>query len=244
MKNIVDSLITLVNQNEIHLKNSSAGNNRLNVVGYALEDYVKNLFADTFDCNESERLEKLSEVFSYLGNDSNPPDMMLKNGDAIEVKKIQSDDSAIALNSSYPKHKLRSDNSMISKACRECEDWIEKDIIYVIGVVKNNLLKQLCMVYGKNYCASNECYERIRQHLKIGIESISNLEFAQTNELGRINRVDPLGITYLRMRGMWHIKNPFKVFDYVYTRDKSAKFNFMCLVDSEKSGNSLIIVMN
>lgn len=66
------------------------------------------------------------------------------------------------------------------------------------------------------------------------MESISGVEFAETKELGRVNRVDPLGITYLRVRGMWGIENPFSVFDYVYKRDYSKKFNFMALINNEK----------
>ena len=159
---------------------------------------------------------------------------MLRNGDAIEVKKIESYDSAIALNSSYPKHTLIRSNQMISNACREAEDWTEKDIIYAIGVVKSNKLKHLCMIYGRNYCASDEGYSRIKQHIKIGVENIEGIEFSPTRELGRINRVDPLGITYLRVRGMWHIENPLKVFDYIYERDKNSDFNFMCLIDDCK----------
>ena len=163
MKNIIDAIIILVKQNEINLKSNQIGNNRANIAGYALEDYVKNLFADTFDCSETEKLQKWSEVFSYLGNNSNPPDIMLKNGDAIEVKKIESDDSAIALNSSYPKHTLLRTNLMISNACRESENWTEKDMIYAVGVVKNNKLKHFCMIYGRNYCASDECYEEYKK---------------------------------------------------------------------------------
>ena len=54
-----------------------------------------------------EALEKYSEVFSYLGNTSNPPDMIIKDGDAIEVKKIEGFNT-LMLNSSYPKQKLYS----------------------------------------------------------------------------------------------------------------------------------------
>ena len=234
MRNIIDAIITLVKQNETALTNNQIGNNRANIAGYALEDYVKNLFADTFECSEIERKRQWQQVFSYFGNDSNPPDLMLRDGDAIEVKKIQSDNAALALNSSYPKHTLLKTNPMITNECREAEEWTEKDMIYAVGVVKNNKLKHLCMVYGRNYCASNICYDRIRQHIKSGIENIDDVEFAQTNELGRINLVDPLGITYLRVRGMWHIKNPWKVFDYIYERDMNANFNFMCLIDFVK----------
>ena len=234
MRNIIDAIITLIRQNETTLTNGQIGNNRANIAGYALEDYLKNLFADTFDYSETEKLQKWSEVFSYLGNNSNPPDIMLRNGDAIEVKKIESNDSAIALNSSYPKHTLLKTNPMISNACREAENWTEKDMLYAVGVVKGNNLKHLCMIYGRNYCASDECYNRIKQHIKIGVENIEGVEFSPTRELGRINRVDPLGITYLRVRGMWHIENPWKVFNYIYERDRNANFNFMCLIDDVK----------
>ena len=159
---------------------------------------------------------------------------MLSGGDAVEVKKIESPDAALALNSSYPKHTLQISSPLISNACRAAEDWTEKDIIYAVGVVNGNNLKHLCMVYGRDYCASDECYGRIRRQIKNGVETIQGIEFAQTKELGRVNRVDPLGITYLRIRGMWHIENPWKVFDYVYRRNFQATFNFMCLIDSDK----------
>ena len=234
MKNIIDAIGTLLRRNEFNLLNSHGGNNRANNMGEALEIYAKNLFADSVDCSESERLEKWAETFSYIGNNNNPPDFMLKLGDAVEVKKIESNDAALALNSSYPKHTLKSSSTLISNACRDAEDWSEKDMLYVVGVVTNNKLKHLCMVYGRDYCASDECYERIRQKIKDGVESIPCVEFAPTKELGRVNRVDPLGTTYLRIRGMWHIENPWRVFSYVYRRDFQAAFNFMCIIDLEK----------
>lgn len=234
MKNIIDAVTTLVERNNFNLTATQGGNNRINIRGDALELYVKNLFADTFDDSESDRLKKWSEIFSYTGNSANPPDLMLKGGDAVEVKKIESSDAAIALNSSYPKHTLKSSSPLISKACREAEDWTEKDIIYAVGVVSGNKLKHLCMIYGQDYCASDECYSRIRQKIKDGIETILEVRFSQTRELGRVNCVDPLGITYLRIRGMWHIENPWKVFDYIYNRNPQAEFNFMCVINANK----------
>ena len=174
-------------------------------------------------------------MFSYLGNNSNPPDAMLKGGDAIEVKKIETPTAALALNSSYPKHKVFSSSSMISNACRNAEKWTEKDIIYTVGVVnKANQLQHLCMVYGLDYCASDECYSRIKTTIKQGVESIEGIEFADTKELGHVNKIDPLGITYLRVRGMWGIENPWKTFDYIYSRDSSRKFTFMCIINDSK----------
>lgn len=232
--NIIDAIMNLVNNPVTHLVNYYQGRNRANNAGDALEEYIKDLFADSFECNEKDRLEAINRAFSYLGNNSNPPDAMLRGGDAIEVKKIESDGATLALNSSYPKHTIKSSSDMISAACKQAEDWTEKDIIYAVGVVRNNKLRHLCMVYGLDYCASEECYSRIKNTIKNGVESIPRVEFAESRELGRINKVDPLGITYMRVRGMWGIANPWHVFSYVYTRDKSKAFNFMCIINTTK----------
>ena len=156
MKNIVDAVVMLIVRNNFTLTVTRGSHNRANSQGDALEFYVKSLFADTFDCSENERLLKWNEIFSWLGNSSNPPDFMLKGGDAVEVKKIESNDAAIALNSSYPKHTLKSSSPLISNACRTAENWKEKEIIYSVGVVNGNNLKHLCMLYGRDYCASDE----------------------------------------------------------------------------------------
>ncbi len=177
MRNIIDAIKILATKRITELNVLQTGRNRINTVGYSFEEYVKNLFADSFDLPETEKLERWSETFSYLGNNANPPDMMLKNGDAVEVKKIESHDAALALNSSYPKQFLRKDNPLISNACREAENWTTKDILYVVGVVNGDKLKCLCMIYGRDYCASEECYERIRQRIKNGVETIDGVEF-------------------------------------------------------------------
>lgn len=234
MRNLVDAIVTLVENSTNNLSNIRSSDNRINNMGYALEDYVKNLFSDSFNLTYAEQVKRWSETFSYIGNDSNPPDMMLKNGDAIEVKKIQSKDAALALNSSYPKQILLNSNPMISQACRNAEEWIKKDILYSVGVVNGKILKHFCMIYGMDYCASEECYLNVYRRIKAGVEKIAGIEFSPTRELGRINRVDPLGITYLRMRGMWHIENPWKVFSYIYQRNLNANFNFMCIVRNDK----------
>lgn len=237
MSNIINAIINLVTDPKIKLSEYSAWHNRANDMGKGLEEYIKDLFAGTVnETNEQIRNTALSNVFSYLGNQNNPPDAMLRGGDAIEVKKIESNNSSLALNSSYPKAKLFSDSSMISAACKSCEKWSVKDMIYAVGIVPNGsgALSSLAMVYGDDYCADKTVYEKIKTTIKNGVQSIPNVEFAKTNELGRVNRVDPLGITYLRVRGMWGIENPFAVFDYLFKRDFSKKFNFMCIINEDK----------
>lgn len=232
--NIINAIYNLVNNPIVTIVSHYSGKNRANNAGEALEEYIKDLFADSFNLPETKRLEKWSKVFSYLGNNSNPPDVMLRDGDAIEIKKLETDSKELALNSSYPKHTLKSDSSMISNACRKAENWIEKDIIYAVGVVNENVLTNLCFVYGLDYCASDECYSRIKRTIKEGVESIPNIDFSETNELGKIHKVDPLGITYLRVRGMWGIVNPWAVFSYVCSKKANKKFNFMCLINENK----------
>ena len=65
--------------------------------------------------------------------------------------------------------------------------------------------------------------EEIKERIKDGVNSINGTEFSETKELGRVNKVDPLGITHLRIRGMWGIENPFKVFSYIQEIEKPLK---------------------
>ena len=234
-KNIIDAIINIVKNPILELKEYSISHNRANSMGEALEEYIKDVFSGTlFEKDENKRMEIISEVFSYLGNTNNPPDSILRGGDAIEVKKIENKSSSLALNSSYPKAKLYSNSSMITDACRSCEKLEEKDIIYTIGTCEKNKLTSLIFVYGEDYAAENKIYENVKNKIKLGIETINDLEFSETNEIGRVNRVDPLGITYFRIRGMWGIENPVKVFDYIYKRDDSKQFNFMALINEDK----------
>lgn len=88
MSNILNAIINIINSTQLKLGNYYNLRHRANAEGDNLEEYIKDLFAGTEkEDNEQIRLQKISEVFSYLGNDSNPPDAMLHGGDAIEVKK-------------------------------------------------------------------------------------------------------------------------------------------------------------
>ena len=204
-------------------------------MGESLEMFVKDLFAGSYNTNSSSKRTKLlAKTFSYLGNQNNPPDAILLNGDAIEIKKIESIGSSLALNSSYPKRQLHSSDPMLSTACRKCEDWTTKDLIYSVGVVRDNHLRALAMVYGDLYCADAETYTKIKRHIKEGVEQIEGIEFAQTRELGRVNRVDPLGITYLRVRGMWGIENPFTLFQDLYEIKEEDCFDLLAVVEENK----------
>jgi len=253
MANILKAINTFNETKITHLIEhyNRVGGNRVTSVGDALERYIQDLFADTLnESNEEARNLKVSEEFSYKGNTSNPPDCILKNGDAIEVKKIESSASSLALNSSFPKQKLFSTDSRITPTCKLCEKWSEKDIIYVIGHVNKKEIKHLWFVYGSCYCANQSTYERIANKITESTNTITDVDFAFTNELARVNKVDPLGITYLRVRGMWGIEHPSKVFDYIYKRDVSSTIALTCIMTQEKfesfstEDKNLIILSN
>ncbi len=210
IKNIVSNPITNLTA---HYNSSS---NRVNSKGEALENYIKDIFCGTVNTtDENQRNQVFSQHFSYLGNQNNPPDIMIRGGDAIEVKKMESSGSGIALNSSYPKDVLYSNSPMLTAECKACEIWAKKDLLYSVGIAPRGKLETLWFVYGDCYAANKSIYEKVRTAISDGIQTLSDIEFAETKELGRVNRVDPLGITYLRIRGMWHIENPSKVFQYV-----------------------------
>ncbi|MDQ7058789.1 MAG: NgoPII family restriction endonuclease [Ghiorsea sp.] len=75
---------------------------------------------------------KYDDTFSYGGNANNIPDAMILGGDAIEVKKVESFNSGIPLNSSYPKDKLYADDHRINQTCRNSEGLVSQryDLCY------------------------------------------------------------------------------------------------------------------
>ncbi len=237
MANILEAVKEIVENPITAIHEHYSGRNRANNVGSALELFIKDAFSNSLGNparTDDERNLLYNQHFSYLGNQNNPPDIIIGSGDAIEVKKIQSPNADLALNSSYPKSKIYSSSPMITQACRDCEVWTEKDIIYCIGHTNDNNLKSLWMVYGSIYAANNEIYERIKHTISAGVNSIENVEFAETKELGRVNKVDPLGITNLRIRGMWGIQNPKKVFSYVHQMSNDSNFQLVTLLPTTK----------
>ncbi len=238
MTNLLQAILRVINNPISDLLDRYQGKNRINDKGVPLEELIKDIFADTLtESDKSIRVSKHSQAFSYLGNQNNPPDLIIKNGDAIEVKKIGSLKAGIHLNSSYPKSKLVADDPMILASCRSVDggNWESKDLIYVIGVVEENKLKRLWLIVGDCLAADYQVYKRIRDRIIMGIGKISDVDFSETKELGRVNKVDPLGITYLRIRGMWGIANPVDVYDYLkIDYDETANLQVIAVMTEQK----------
>lgn len=236
--NILKAFNNLSKVENFKLKELYSGQNRINNAGTALEYFIKDLFCSSLDITGlASKDKKHSQNLSYSGNQNNPPDFIIKNGDAVEVKKIGGLVGNIALNSSYPKSKLHSDETRILQSCRDCDggNWSKKDIIYAVGSVAGTQLKTLWFVYGDCYAADREVYEKTAKTISGKIQEIDRLEFAkETNEIAGIRKIDPLGITYLRVRGMWGIHTPHKVFGSLTDFNTKSDFSAFLLILEEK----------
>ena len=95
-------------------------------------------------------------------------------------------------------------------------DLVTRGVPFAIGHVpkKSKNLKSLWFIFGDCYAADSNTYEKVEKKISQQITSIQNMEInSETNELSGVKNVDPLNITYLRVRGMWIIEHPKKVFD-------------------------------
>lgn len=237
MSNILTAIYNIYTLRNLEVEELSFGNNRATNVGDGLEDFIKDCFSSSFgDLSEQQRIDNYSNVFSYEGSATRPPDLMLRGGDAIEVKKTESIQADLQLNSSHPKSKLLSTSSLINKHCKECEDWDEKDLIYTIGHIpkKSKTLSSLWMVYGSIYAADEVVYTSLKKSVTDSLESAEGVNFSPTNELGRVNYVDPLKITNMRVRGMWLLQPPIKVYQYLYEYCEDLAFQLIAIIPTEK----------
>lgn len=236
--NILKAINNISKLKSFKLTELYSGQNRMNNVGTALEYFVRDIFCSSIDVvGLEEKNKKHSEYLSYLGNQNNPPDFIVKNGDAVEVKKIIGLVGSLALNSSYPKSKLHSDDTRILQSCRDCDsgNWSKKDIIYSVGSVSESKLKTLWFVYGDCYAADREVYEKTFKVISKKVKEIDHLEFTtETNEIAGVRKIDPLGITYLRVRGMWGIDTPHKVFGSLAEFSRESEFSVFTLMLDEK----------
>lgn len=237
MSNILEAIYNISQLEDLSVKSITFGSNRANNMGEGLESFVKDAFANTFE-NDDKNSRNLihNNVYSFQGSKRNPPDLMIKGGAAIEVKKIESLTSELQLNSSHPKSKLLSTSKFITKKCRESETWTEKDFIYVVGHTPKGTktLSSIWFIYGDIYAASEETYTSLKIDIGDTIESIPDIDFSETKEIGRVNQVDPLKITNLRIRGMWLLQQPYAVFNYIHGYEVGKRFQCFALIPKTK----------
>ncbi len=191
---------------------------RINNYGSYLEDFVAAAFANALQVDDIEKRNELRrKAFCYEGSLNFSPDLMLHDGGpAIEVKKHETDAGGLRLNSSPPRQTLRKADKRIAPGARAVEGWTERKLIYVVGTIPkgSHVVKSIQLVYGDCFAANHAYYDKAEE--KIGNlldeSEVENLTSYEGNELGRMNAVDPLRASYLRVRGIWEMKNPLRIF--------------------------------
>jgi len=238
MRTVIDAIIDIVERNAYSLNSSLLlqGNNIVQANGIPFEDYVMNLFSDNlFETNKKRYRTKIDETYSCLHANNYSPDFIIKEGDAIEVKKTEKYANEYQFNSSYPKNKLFPDSPKLIPGALKNEQWTEKDMLYVFGVVpQGKRISLMSFVYGSEFAADRRHYEDLENKIK---DSVASYDSSPTNELGRLNGIDPLKMTSLRIRGMWLVKNPLKQIEEYWNSDSSHSFDFVCLMDCDKYHN-------
>ncbi len=238
--NLLKALINISKSSDLDLtdkKYDSEEKTRIQAVGAGLEVFIRDSFCGV-PGTITNRKEKYYGVFSWLGSKNNPPDAMLVSSDAIEIKKHEGTRSSyIALNSSPPRSKLMHDDSKILAACRDKEDtpWT-KDYLYAIGGINNKNLKEIIFCYGDCFVAKDEIYQKPVDAISTSLEKLKDegMELRETNELGGVTKIDPLDHTGLRVRGMWGLKSPSKIFENVIGANGSEALLVVAIMRKEK----------
>lgn len=227
-----------------HYLNIETGSkNKINKVGDLAEIYIKDLYCNSIYVNNlADKREEYKKYFSYLGGKNSPPDAIISGGEAIEIKKQENMSFGdISLNSSHPSDFLYNESSLINRECRECESsWDKKHMVYSIlnFDAKAKELKSVWFIYGNCFAAKKETYQKIKEAIKEAIANLSNLSLSETNELGKVLNIDDMGITSLRVRGMWNISHPEKIFKtYLKDLDLNKKTVYKLLMLEEDFKN-------
>jgi hypothetical protein len=224
LRDLSDALKDLIDKGYNWTKYVTLGNsglNRAQAQGAHLEDIVKDILCGISADDAKGRETLLDRYLAFQGAANNPPDAMYRGGnqgDAFEVKKSENkSNGSLDLNSSHPYSHLTSDLSRVAQKAKDCEVWDRRDIFYVMGNVvtrepKNNWI---WIVQGNIFAADLKTYREFESDIKSSIESAieaNGLKPGVTNELGRINAVDPRKNTDLRIRPMWAITSPMSLF--------------------------------
>jgi hypothetical protein len=202
----------------------------LGAQGKPFEIFAKNMFAGCLGALSSHVDAAWERTFSWRGSANHPPDFMIRGGDALEVK-IQEGVGQIQLNSSPPKRTLKVTDPRIQDGCRTSEDWSEKDFVYFIGKANKEFVEALWLIDGSCIADKASTYDMIFDNLAL---KVSDLGGGSGNEIGRLNKVDSLRATSLRIRAMWLLDHPARVFQSVLLPPEDGAFVLNALISADK----------
>ena len=238
-------LSTIKNISDFNVNNMSDyfkdyASTQVKTIRQEIEYFVKDAISGSFkSINDKKPTDRYNGVFSYVGSKNKPPDMIIRGGDALVIKTIKTYKGSLTVNNYPPKDRLMWNDPWIVKNCREIDggQWNSKDIFYVIGWIEKRRMKYLNFIQGSCFIPEEKVYNKKIDSLKKNIYNYlesEGLEAINTIGLGKVNNVDPLGITNLRIKGVWSIKNPLKIFSDTFSYDKNNDFTLIALMFKNK----------
>lgn len=222
--NVIIALNNIFKRNSTRLTPIFRSNGSANAAGDSLEYFIKDMFCTgasqyQYD-HEKEQIYK--KYLSWTGDSSHFPDFIVKGGVGVEPKKQNSATANLSLNSSYPKDYIKPDTQNVPtlKTPGFSETgWTKKPIIYVAGHLNTkkgpdeNKLYSLWMVYGNTIVAHNTKYLSLINEIRDAIKLNTDAKLTNSKELARAKGIDTLKYTNLRVRGMYELEHPAKIFD-------------------------------
>lgn len=247
--NVLIALRNILKHNSTRLTPIFKSNVSANAVGDNLEYFIKDMFCwDALQYTYADQKEaEYKKLLSWTGDSSHFPDLIVQGGVGVESKKVNDNSySTIPLNSSYPKDYVtrNTQNYPSDSLIYEPDvDWDKKPIIYAVGNLNTkNLNKKyqlisLWFAYGNTMVPNNKYYQKIIQGIRGSIKNTnSDIQLIDSKELARAHGVDKLGRTNMRVRGMYELEHPAKIF-HKYINDIEAPLNkskvYVVMLDSE-----------
>ena len=248
--NVLIALNNIFKRNSTRLTPIFRSNGTVNAAGDSLEYFVKDMFctgASQYQY-DYEKEKVYHNYLSWTGDSSHFPDFIVKGGVGVEPKKQNSATANLSLNSSYPKDYIEPNTQNVPtlKTPGFLETgWHKKPIIYVAGHLNTkkgldeNKLHSIWMVYGNTMVAHNDKYLFLINEIREAIKASTNAQLVASKELARAKGIDYLKYTNLRVRGMYELEHPAKIFSkYIQKlslpKEKSHVFVVMLKSEYEK----------
>lgn len=231
--NVLVALNNIFKRNSTRLTPVFRSNGTANATGDSLEFFVKDMFCEEASqyTYQDDKEKVYKKYLSWTGDSSHFPDLIINDGAGVEPKKIngKSTTGTLALNSSFPKDYIYPDTQNVPAPGKSGKKeyvetgWTKKPIIYVVGNLNNkksstntNGLYSIWFAYGNTFVADNSKYESVISSIRNAIDKDVNAPLEHSKELGRLRGIDNLKLTNLRIRGMYELQHPGKVFhEYV-----------------------------
>lgn len=211
-KNILDHNSTKLPP--IISKKGNSSNNQ----GDSFEIFIKDMYCNT--AMQYPHLEDKEQDYknylSWLGDSKHFPDMIVRGGEGVEIKKLSSFGN-LSLNSSFPKDYIYPNTQNLAAEISTAS-WTKKNIVYATCNVPNkNNTQDKCttvwLAFGNTFVADKQVYLKMINGIRSGAKSANKqASFVKSQELARIKNVDLKKHTNLRVRGMWELTNPEKIF--------------------------------